>query len=69
MVVSENNASGSVDNNFYGVLDEVLFIQYSMGRCVWLFKYRWFDIDKNKNHRTHVELGYKSINTVMFFVS
>ncbi|KAA0040910.1 uncharacterized protein E6C27_scaffold125G00200 [Cucumis melo var. makuwa] len=28
---------------------------------------RWFDMGKNKNHRTHVELGYKSINTSLFW--
>ena len=33
---------------------------------VWLFKCRWFDKEKNKNHNTHVELGYKSINTSCF---
>ena len=52
--------------NFYGVLDKVLDFQYLMRRRGCLFKYRWFDIDNNKSHRTHVELGYKSINTSHF---
>ncbi|TYJ99709.1 (R)-mandelonitrile lyase 1-like [Cucumis melo var. makuwa] len=27
----------------------------------------WFDSDNNKSHRTHVELDYKSINTLRFW--
>ncbi|TYK13950.1 cytochrome P450 CYP82D47-like [Cucumis melo var. makuwa] len=46
------------DNNFYGVLDEVLDIQYPMGRHVWLFKCRWFDINSNKSQRTLMELRH-----------
>ena len=38
MVISESSASGSDDNNFYVVLDEVLSVQYPMGLCVWLLK-------------------------------
>ncbi|KAA0067486.1 uncharacterized protein E6C27_scaffold40G001710 [Cucumis melo var. makuwa] len=53
MVISESTGSGCGDNNFYGVLDEVLDIQYLMGRRVWLFKYRWFDTNNNKSHRTY----------------
>ncbi|KAA0058444.1 CACTA en-spm transposon protein [Cucumis melo var. makuwa] len=34
MVIGESDASGSGDNNFYGVLDEVLHIQYPLGRNV-----------------------------------
>ncbi|KAA0049800.1 hypothetical protein E5676_scaffold142G00360 [Cucumis melo var. makuwa] len=41
MVIGESDASESVENNFYGVLDEVLHIQYQLGRNFWLFKYRW----------------------------
>ncbi|KAA0065670.1 acidic leucine-rich nuclear phosphoprotein 32 family member A-like [Cucumis melo var. makuwa] len=37
-----------------------------MGRGVRLFKSRWFGTNKNKNHRTHVKLGYKSINKSNF---
>ena len=40
MVVGESSASGSDDNNCYGVLDEVLSIQYPMGRRIWLFECR-----------------------------
>ena len=40
MVISESNANRSGNNNFYGILDEVLHVQYSMGRSVWLFKCR-----------------------------
>ncbi|KAA0041950.1 uncharacterized protein E5676_scaffold306G001610 [Cucumis melo var. makuwa] len=32
MVVDENSGSGSSNNNFYGVLDKVLFVQYPMGQ-------------------------------------
>ncbi|KAA0056292.1 CACTA en-spm transposon protein [Cucumis melo var. makuwa] len=32
MVVGESDASGTSDNNFYGVLDEVLHVQYPLGR-------------------------------------
>ncbi|TYK09436.1 CACTA en-spm transposon protein [Cucumis melo var. makuwa] len=42
IVIGESNASGSGDNNFYGVLNEVLHVQYPIGRSVWLFKYRWY---------------------------
>ncbi|KAA0050798.1 hypothetical protein E6C27_scaffold404G00510 [Cucumis melo var. makuwa] len=66
MVTGESDASGSGDNNFYSVLDEVLHVQYPIGRNVWLFKCRWYDMDVNKNQRTHVELGYKSHNTSHF---
>ncbi|KAA0031739.1 uncharacterized protein E5676_scaffold128G00030 [Cucumis melo var. makuwa] len=45
MVIDESNASGSEDNNFYGVLDEVLHVQYPLERNVLLFKCWWTDID------------------------
>ena len=67
MVIGESDASGTGDNNFYGVLDEVLHVQYSLGRNVWLYKCRWYDTDVNKSRRTHVELGYKSLNTSRFW--
>ncbi|TYJ97551.1 uncharacterized protein E5676_scaffold85G00740 [Cucumis melo var. makuwa] len=38
MVIGESDASGSGNNNFYGVLNEVLHVQYPLGRNVWLFK-------------------------------
>ncbi|KAA0054734.1 (R)-mandelonitrile lyase 1-like [Cucumis melo var. makuwa] len=50
------------------VLDEVLHLQYLLGQYVLLFKCRWFDSDNNKSHRTHVELDYKSINTLCFWL-
>ncbi|KAA0026142.1 hypothetical protein E5676_scaffold263G00470 [Cucumis melo var. makuwa] len=40
MVIGESNTSRSGDNNFYTVIDDVLHVQYPMGRSVWLFKYR-----------------------------
>ena len=40
MVIGESDASESGDNNFYGVLDVVLHVQYSLKRNVWLFKCR-----------------------------
>ncbi|KAA0054539.1 hypothetical protein E6C27_scaffold24G003230 [Cucumis melo var. makuwa] len=49
MVIGESDASGTGDNNFYGVLDEVLHVQYPLGRNVWLFKCRWYDTNVNKN--------------------
>ena len=49
MVIDESSANGSGDNNFYDVLDEVLDVQYSMGRCVWLLKCRCFDTNNNKS--------------------
>ncbi|TYK30530.1 acidic leucine-rich nuclear phosphoprotein 32 family member A-like [Cucumis melo var. makuwa] len=67
MVVGESSTSESEDNNFYGVLDEVISMAYPMGPCVWQLKYRWVNMDKNRNHRTHMELGYKSINTSHFW--
>ncbi|TYK18906.1 uncharacterized protein E5676_scaffold204G001200 [Cucumis melo var. makuwa] len=45
MVIGESDASGSKDNNFYGILDEVLHVQYPMEKSVWLFKCQWTDID------------------------
>ncbi|KAA0047849.1 CACTA en-spm transposon protein [Cucumis melo var. makuwa] len=38
MVIGESSGSGSGDNNFYSVLDEVLDVQYLMEQRVWLFK-------------------------------
>ncbi|KAL0549002.1 hypothetical protein IC582_013481 [Cucumis melo] len=67
MVIGESDASGTSDNNFYGVLDEVLHVQYPLERIVWLFKCRWYDTDVNKSQRTHVEVGYKSLNTSHFW--
>ncbi|KAA0048719.1 uncharacterized protein E5676_scaffold265G00200 [Cucumis melo var. makuwa] len=40
MVIGESDASGSGNNNFYCVLNEVLPVQYPLGRNVWLFKYQ-----------------------------
>ncbi|KAA0056494.1 CACTA en-spm transposon protein [Cucumis melo var. makuwa] len=67
MIIGESDASGTGDNDFYGVLDEVLHVQYPLGRNVWLFKCRWYDTDVNKSQRTHVEVGYKSLNTSRFW--
>ncbi|KAA0039165.1 (R)-mandelonitrile lyase 1-like [Cucumis melo var. makuwa] len=66
MVIGEGSR-GSADNNFYDVLDEVLHVQYPLERFVCLFKCRLFDTYNKKNHRTHVELVYKSINTSCFW--
>ena len=65
MVVGEGNGVDA-NNNFYGVLDEVLHVQYPFEQHARLFKYRWFDTNKNKKPRMHKELGYKSINTSHF---
>ncbi|KAA0036797.1 acidic leucine-rich nuclear phosphoprotein 32 family member A-like [Cucumis melo var. makuwa] len=60
--------SVETDNNFYGVLDEVLHVQYPLGRNVWLFKCWWYDTDVNKSQRTtHIEIGYKSLNPSRFW--
>ncbi|TYJ97088.1 acidic leucine-rich nuclear phosphoprotein 32 family member A-like [Cucumis melo var. makuwa] len=67
MIIGESDASGTSDNNFYSVLDEVLHVQYPLGRNVWLFKCRWYDTDVNKSQRTHIEVGYKSLNTSRFW--
>ncbi|KAA0059798.1 uncharacterized protein E6C27_scaffold108G00640 [Cucumis melo var. makuwa] len=67
MVIGESDASRTGDNNFYGVLDEVVHVQYPLGRNVWLFKCRWYDTDENKSQRTHIEVGYKSLNTSRFW--
>ncbi|TYK11066.1 uncharacterized protein E5676_scaffold73G00520 [Cucumis melo var. makuwa] len=45
MVIGESDESGTSDNNFYDVLDEVLHVQYPLGRNVWLFKCRWYDTE------------------------
>ena len=58
---------GAKNNNFYDVIDEVLDVHYLMGRRVWLLKCQWYDTDNSKSHRTHAELGYKSINTFRFW--
>ena len=34
MIIGESDASGTGDNDFYGVLDEVLHVQYPLGRNV-----------------------------------
>ena len=67
VTVIGEGSGGSANNSFYGVLDEVLHVQYPFGRHAWLFKCRWFDTNKNKNHRTHEELGYRTINTSRFW--
>ena len=66
IVIGESNASGSGDNNFYDVVDEVLHVQYPLERNIWLFKCQWYDTNVNKSQKTHVELGYKSLNTFHF---
>ena len=66
MVIGENDTSGSGDNNFYNDLNEVLHVQYSLGRNVWLFKCRWYDTDVNKSQRIHIEVGYKYLNMSHF---
>ncbi|KAA0051370.1 uncharacterized protein E6C27_scaffold55G001040 [Cucumis melo var. makuwa] len=66
MVIGESDASGSGDNNFYDVLDEVLHVKYPLGRKVWLLNCQWYETDVNKSQRTHVELGYKSLNMSLF---
>ncbi|KAA0044950.1 uncharacterized protein E6C27_scaffold74G002520 [Cucumis melo var. makuwa] len=58
MVIGESDASESGANNFYGVLGEVLHVQYSLGRKAGLFKYWWYDTNVNKSQRTYIELGY-----------
>ncbi|KAA0062462.1 transposon protein, putative, CACTA, En/Spm sub-class [Cucumis melo var. makuwa] len=45
MVIGESDASGTGDNNFYGVFDKVLHVQYPLGRNVWLFKSRCHQVD------------------------
>ena len=67
IVIGESDASGSGDNNFYGVLNKVLHVQFSMERNVWLFKCEWYDTDINKSQRTYVKFGYKSLNTSHFW--
>ncbi|KAA0052001.1 hypothetical protein E6C27_scaffold60G004860 [Cucumis melo var. makuwa] len=67
VIVGENSGSENADNNFYGVLDVVLHVQYLLRRRAWLFNCRLFDTDNNKSHRTYVELGYKSIATSHFW--
>ncbi|KAA0047152.1 hypothetical protein E5676_scaffold109G00260 [Cucumis melo var. makuwa] len=67
MVIGESDTSGSGDNNFYDVLDEVLHVQYPLGGNVWLFKCRWYDTDVNKSQKIHVEVGYKYLNTSRFW--
>ncbi|TYK04755.1 uncharacterized protein E5676_scaffold68G00570 [Cucumis melo var. makuwa] len=67
MVIGESDASETSDNNFYGVLDEMLHVQYPLERNVWLFKCRWYDTDVNKSQRTHIEVGYKYLNTSRFW--
>ncbi|KAA0066594.1 CACTA en-spm transposon protein [Cucumis melo var. makuwa] len=39
MVIGESDASGSGDTNFYDVLNEVLYVQYPIGRNVWLINF------------------------------
>ncbi|KAA0063200.1 uncharacterized protein E5676_scaffold2774G00080 [Cucumis melo var. makuwa] len=67
MVIGESDARGSGDNNFYGVLDKVLHVQYLLERNVWLFKCQWYNTDVSKSQRTHIEVGYKSLNTSRFW--
>ncbi|KAA0051737.1 uncharacterized protein E6C27_scaffold60G001270 [Cucumis melo var. makuwa] len=68
MIIGECDASGTGDNNFYGVLDEVLHVQYPLERNVWLFKCQWYVTDVNKSQRTtHIEVRYKSLNTSRFW--
>ena len=67
VMVIEKGSGGIANNDFYGVLDEVLNVQYPFGPRAWLFKCRWFETNKNKNHGTHEQLDYKSINKSCFW--
>ena len=49
MVIGESSASGRGNINFYGVLNEVLHVQYSIERRVWLFKHRCFDTEAKEH--------------------
>ncbi|KAA0052301.1 CACTA en-spm transposon protein [Cucumis melo var. makuwa] len=66
MVIGESNVSGSGDNNFYGVLDKVLHVQYLMGRSFWLFKYQCtmssFSIDFEETDVIFLEF-HEDLNT------
>ncbi|KAA0047514.1 CACTA en-spm transposon protein [Cucumis melo var. makuwa] len=56
MVIGESDASGSGDNNFYGVLDEVLHVQYPLERNIWLFKNVPEEEDVESNHINVLEI-------------
>ena len=59
MVPRETNG---VESNYFGILVNVLNLEYSHGRRVVLFKCKWFDIDSKKN-KVRQDLGFMSINT------
>lgn len=62
MVVGGLDKEGN-ELRFYGVLNEVLDLQYAKGRHLIMFKCRWFDTDEKKE-RLRLDLGgYTSINT------
>ncbi|KAA0040145.1 transposon protein, putative, CACTA, En/Spm sub-class [Cucumis melo var. makuwa] len=54
------------ETNYYGVLQEVLDLEYLKCRRVCLFKCNWFDTDVKKN-KFHCDLGFKIINTSHFW--
>lgn len=60
-MVSGEDDTELVDQNFYGVLDEVLDFQYAERRRVFFFFFKctWFDTYSRRNSRTHMDLGYK----------
>ena len=51
--------------NYYGVLQEVLNLEYTKCRYVCLFKCNWFDTDVKKN-KFRCYLRFKIINTSRF---
>ncbi|XP_050941518.1 uncharacterized protein LOC127149700 [Cucumis melo] len=54
------------ETNYYGVLQEVLDLEYLKCRRVCLFKCNWFDTDVKKN-KFRCDLGFKIINTSRFW--
>ena len=52
------------ETNYYGVLQEVLDLEYP--KCTRLFKCNWFDTDVKKN-KFRCDLGFKIINTSRFW--
>ncbi|KAA0025919.1 hypothetical protein E6C27_scaffold34G002170 [Cucumis melo var. makuwa] len=57
MVIGESSGSGSSDSNFYGVLEEVLDVQYSIGRRVWLYKLE--DVENEQLNVLEIIFGHR----------
>ena len=64
--IMEYGETKADETNYYGVLQEVLDLEYPKCRRVCLFKCNWFNKDVKKN-KFRCDLRFKIINTSCFW--